>query len=93
MYSKKGTIQNPTGLHARPASVFVSAANAFASEITISKLDESGAVVKSCPAKSIVLLLTMALSQGTNIELSAEGADEKRAVDTLTELLVNGLLE
>lgn len=91
MYAKKVTILNQTGLHARPASVFVSTANAFQSDIIVNKLDENGEVIKSCPAKSIVHLLTMTLSQGTNIELSAEGTDEKQAVDSLIELIENGL--
>ena len=54
MYTKKVVLKNKTGLHARPASEFVGTAGKFKSEITLKKLDENGAVLKSCPAKSIV---------------------------------------
>lgn len=93
MYSKKVNIINKTGLHARPASEFVAAAGKFSSIITINKLDENGATVKSCPAKSIVLLLTMGLTQHTAIELTAEGEDEKEAIDKLAALIESGFGE
>lgn len=93
VYTKKITILNQTGLHARPASIFVSKANSFQSDITINKLDENGVVIKSCPAKSIVLLLTLALSKGTRVELSADGTDEKQAVEALADLIEGDSLE
>lgn len=93
MYSRKATLLNKTGLHARPASTFVGEASKFSSEITLNRLDENGETVKSCTAKSIVYLLTMKLSQGTEIELVAEGDDEKTAVDTLIDLINSGFGE
>jgi len=90
MYSKKVVIINKTGLHARPASEFVGAASKFKSDITVNKLDKDGNVSKSCPAKSIVFLLTLGLSKGTQIELSAEGSDEEEAVETLAALIESG---
>jgi len=93
MYNKQVTIINKTGLHARPASLFVREAGKFESDITIYKLDEDGNEAKSCPAKSIVFLLTMGLAKGTRIELSAQGADEKEAVDTLAALIESGFGE
>ena len=93
MYSRKVTVLNKTGLHARPASVFVGQASKFKSDITINRLDENGETVKSCPAKSIIFLLTMALSRGTEIELVAQGEDEQLAVDTLVDLINEGFGE
>lgn len=88
MYSRTTTIINETGLHARPASDFIKAASGYASDITIKKVD--GAPVN---AKSIVLLLALGLSQGTQVEISATGADEQAAVDGLIALLDSGFGE
>lgn len=89
MYSKETTVINATGLHARPASEFVKAAARFKSQIRIRKV-ETG---KEANAKSILFLLSMGLTQGTKVELIAEGADEKTAVDSLVELIEGGLGE
>lgn len=93
MYERKTMLINPTGLHARPASIFVGEAGKFKSNIILHKLDENGAPVKNCDAKSIVFLLTMGLSKGTAIELSADGIDEMLAVDTLVNLIEGGFGE
>ena len=85
MYTRQTTIANATGLHARPASDFIAAANKFESDITIRRLqgEDSGAA----NAKSIVHLLTLGLSQGENVEISAEGEDEQLAVSSLIALI------
>ena len=93
MYAKKVTIQNQTGLHARPASAFVAAASKFSSTITIRKFDDAGNELNTCPAKSIVFVLSLALSKGTTIELVAEGPDEQEAVDALVALVESGFGE
>ena len=93
MYAKKVAIPNASGLHARPASMFVAEASKFKSEITLKKLDANGVEEKSCPAKSIVFVLTMGLAQGTVIEIVAEGEDEQAAVDTLAKLVEDGFGE
>lgn len=77
----KLTIENKTGIHARPASVFVQTASKFKSKIT---LEAKG---KSADAKSILMLMSMGLSQGTEIVLKAEGEDEADAVAALKELV------
>ncbi len=90
MYAQKTTIINRTGLHARPANLFVMAAKNFKSDIQMHKFNEKGENVKSCPAKSIVSVLTMQLTKGTHIEIVAEGQDETQAVDTLVALIESG---
>lgn len=87
MYIKDTVIQNKTGLHARPASVFIDKAKKYASKITIENLDtpEEGAV----SAKSIMMLLTLGLACGTNVRITANGTDEVEAVDGLVELIAN----
>jgi phosphotransferase system HPr (HPr) family protein len=90
MYAKKTVVINKSGIHARPGSAFCREAKKFSSEITISKLDGDKAV-KSCPAKSIVLVMAMMLAKGTHIEISAEGEDEVNAVDSLVAFVDSGM--
>ena len=86
MYAKTTEIKNKTGLHARPASDFVSKAKQFKSDIFIQKLGDP-AHPNKVNAKSIVLVLTLALSQGQLAEVSASGEDEVEAVDALIHLI------
>lgn len=81
MYSQKVIITNPTGLHARPASLFVKTANKFNSKITLKKQD------KEVDAKSIIGLLSLGVSKGSEVTIMAEGEDEKTAVDALIDLV------
>lgn len=91
MYTRATVISNETGLHARPASDFTRAAAAFASDITIRRLDDDGGRLAN--AKSTVHLLTLGLDKGSEVEISAEGADEKAAVDALVGLIESGFAE
>ena len=93
MYSRKTTIINRLGLHARVAAEFVGKAESFSSEITLRRLDENGEEVRSAPAKSIVFLISMGLKKGTAVELIAEGEDEQEAVDTLVGMIDAGFGE
>ena len=72
MYQRKTTIINRTGIHARPASVFVNEAKKFQSNITICNLSLNEQN-NTANAKSIIKVLTLALSQGSEVEVSAEG--------------------
>ena len=88
MVNRQVEIINKTGLHARPASDFVLAAKKFESKITICK--EGGEPVN---AKSVVRLLAECIGQGTKVELTADGADEVAALDTLVVLIESGFGE
>ena len=90
MYSKQTTVVNKAGLHARPASEFVMKAKSFTADVTVRNMDKNGAAVN---AKSIVRLLGEGLGAGTKIEIAAEGADEKAAVDALVALVDSGFGE
>jgi len=81
MYQKTVVITAPNGLHTRPAAQFVKEAKSFASDITV----EVG--TKSASAKSLFKLQTLGLTQGTSVNIKAEGTDEQKAVDTLVELM------
>ncbi len=90
MVSKQTTIINATGLHARPASVFVSEAKKFESNVTIKNVDKDSAPVN---AKSIMMILAAGLGTGTKIEIACDGADEQAALDALTALVDSGFGE
>ncbi|MDR3588201.1 MAG: HPr family phosphocarrier protein [Negativicutes bacterium] len=81
MYSKTVVVQNKTGLHARPAAIFVQAAQRFNAKITITK-DE-----RSVDAKSILKVLSLGVGQGKSITIAAEGADEQAAVEALAGMI------
>lgn len=82
MYSQEVQIQNETGMHARPAQLLVQTAGKYRSRITIR--NENGA---EADAKSILGLMSMALTKGTKVTIEAEGPDEKEAVEALAELI------
>jgi len=70
-----------TGLHARPAALFVQEANRFSSEIFVEK-DE-----KKVNAKSIMGIMSLAISSGTEVNIIAEGPDAEQAVSALVALV------
>jgi phosphotransferase system HPr (HPr) family protein len=76
-------IKNPLGLHLRPAGVFVQKAQQF--EANIQVIRESYGV----DAKSIIDLVTLGASQGTQLIIEADGRDAQAAVDALADLVEN----
>lgn len=80
-------ITNPTGLHARPAALFVQTAGKFTSNVWI----KSG--TKRVNAKSIMGLISLAVSQGSEVLIGAEGEDEEVAVKELIDLITSGFGE
>ena len=90
MYKRIIKVTNESGLHARPGAMFVDKAKTFQSAIKISRLDKPEKVVN---AKSIVLVLSVGIKKNAEVEIQAEGADEKEAVDTLVEMIESGLGE
>jgi phosphocarrier protein len=91
MVSKVTRVINATGLHARPATEFVNKANTFSSKITIRNFSDGSN--KTVNAKSIVLLLTLGICQGTDVEITAVGPDEVEAVESLVALINTGFGE
>jgi phosphotransferase system HPr (HPr) family protein len=81
------TILNPLGLHARAAARFVHAASAFACRIRV------GRGGREVDGKSIMGLLLLAASRGSEIIISADGPDEETAVVALCALIDRGLDE
>lgn len=87
MIEKSILITNSTGLHARPAAQFVQAATKFESKIKVSKAG------READAKSIISVLSLGVSKGTEITLKAEGEDEQAAVEALLGLIQRGFGE
>ncbi|MFZ5630674.1 MAG: HPr family phosphocarrier protein [Spirochaetota bacterium] len=87
MVSKTVTIQNETGVHARPAAVFVKMANRFPCEIFVEK-DE-----QRINGKSIMGLMMLALTRDSRITVIAEGDKEAEAVDALCRLVESSFVE
>ncbi|ENH96012.1 phosphocarrier protein Chr [Gracilibacillus halophilus YIM-C55.5] len=77
MVSKEVEIALHPGLQARPAAEFVQKANRFVSHIFI----EQGE--KRINGKSIMGLMSLALSKGDHITIIADGTDEETAIDEL----------
>jgi phosphotransferase system HPr (HPr) family protein len=90
MRSVELTIKNPSGLHARPASLFTAAAAGFAATVTVENLTRGTGPVD---AKSTLLLLTAGVSFGHQVRLVADGRDESAAIDALVKLVESGLGE
>ena len=71
------TVKLETGLQARPAAQFVQEANRYASHLF---LEKDG---KKVNAKSIMGLMSLAITKGEEIKLIADGADEDAAISSL----------
>ncbi len=83
MISENITIINKLGLHARAASKLVNCASGFESEVFISKRGNR------VNAKSIMGVMMLAASKGTELELEVEGADEQACRDAIVELIAS----
>ena len=85
MIERTVTIGSKSGLHARPAAVFVQNAKSFQSQIKLSKND------KIVNGKSILSVLALGAEQGDQIILQADGNDAEPAVNKLASLLEGDL--
>lgn len=88
MPSRVVIIGSTSGLHARPAKLFVEAAAAAAVPVTI-RTREKGPV----PAHSMLSVLSLGAKHGTEVTLEAEGDGAAGALDALAELLARNLDE
>lgn len=77
-------IVNPLGLHARAAARFVRVASQFTASIRVSRGS------RELDGKSILGLLLLGASRGTEITVRAEGPDAAAAVDALSTLVADG---
>ena len=87
MKKEKFTLKNETGLHARPASVFVDKTGEFKSDI---RIELKG---KEVNAKSIMSVMSLGIDGGDEITLTIEGEDEEKAMTELSKLINEELPE
>lgn len=83
MIRKLIKITNEQGLHARAAASFVKTTSKYKSEIFI----EKGNIRLN--AKSIMGILSIGISPGEEITLTADGTDEEEAIAEISELINN----
>ena len=75
------TLRNPTGLHARPASLFVQTAARYQANIRTSGHG------KETDATSIIGVLSLGMRQGDTITIRASGVDAQAAIEALSGLV------
>lgn len=79
-------IASSTGLHARPAKIFVQAAAKQGIPVRIRVGDG-----KPVPANSMLAVLALGATHGTEVILHAEGPGAEEALDSLADLLARDL--
>lgn len=84
MFTSAVTVQNQVGLHARPATFFIQKSNEFDSSIWVEKED------RRVNAKSLLGVLSLGITGGTEINIIADGVDEQEAVEALVKLVESG---
>ena len=78
-------IQDPVGLHARPAGLLVKQAAGFQSKVTM----ESGG--KSADARKLIMLMSLGIKQGMEVTCKVEGEDEDAALEALQKFFQENL--
>ena len=81
------TINNETGLHARPAKTLVNLTKQFKSEIFIWHGE------KKANAKSLISVLTLGASRGSQLRIQVNGEDEENATTQIEAAILSGLGE
>ena len=87
MTSRTVVVSNQLGLHARAAARFVHLATRYTAQIRVAR---DG---KKMDGKSIMGILLLAAAHGTTLTISADGPDERDAVEALVQLVQTGFGE
>ena len=85
MVSRSTKIINRTGLHARPASMFVVEAKKFKSSVKIAHVNG-----REANAKSIMMVLAGGFNAGDSVVITCDGPDENEALESMIKLLDSG---
>ncbi|MFY1631780.1 HPr family phosphocarrier protein [Solwaraspora sp. WMMB335] len=86
MPTRTVTVGSASGLHARPAALFVAAAATAAVPVTIRTAGRP-----AVPARSMLSVLSLGAKRGTEVTLEAEGDGAESALDDLAALLARDL--
>ncbi len=87
MTSQHVTVVNQLGMHARAAAKFVHLATRFNASVRV------GRGRREMDGKSIMGILLLAAARGSTITITADGTDERDAVDALVALVQSGFGE
>ena len=83
MQEKQITIINKLGLHARAAAKLINVTSSFSSDI---QLNKDG---RQVDGKSIMSVMMLAASKGTELTISTSGEDEQQALEAIEQLINN----
>lgn len=83
IYTKKAKITNKLGFHLRAVAIFVKEAEKYKSTIKVRHKDIEA------DGKSIMGLMTLIASEGSEIQIKAEGPDAKEAINNLVKIIQN----
>ena len=78
-------INDPLGMHARPAGMLVKAVAGYSSKITVT------APTGPADAKRLMALMRLAAKQGMELTITVDGADEEKAAAELQAFLTANL--
>jgi len=81
MKERQFTVFGETGLHSRPADLFVRTAKLFTSSISVRKEE------KTADAKNIIKVILLNVMKGQRVTIAADGPDEDAALDSLKRLM------
>jgi phosphocarrier protein HPr len=87
MTTRSVTVVNQLGMHARAAAKFVHLATRFQARVLVAR-DK-----RQMDGKSIMGILLLAAACGSSLAITAEGTDEREAVDALVALVQSGFDE
>ena len=87
MKSSQVIVTNRLGLHARPSARLTQLATSFSSEVWLTGKG------RRINAKSIMGVMMLAASQGSELLLEVDGEDEDQAIEALTSLFAGGFDE
>jgi len=89
MIQRTLVIKARLGLHARAAAKLVRVASGFQSQVLLRRFDGS----VSADAKSILSVLMLAASCGTELQATTDGIDETEAMSAIDQLFAEGFGE
>ena len=89
MLSQEFVLRNPSGLHARPATVLVRTAAGVGAAVHVADLDRGA----TADARSILEVLALGASAGDRIRVTVDGPDEAAALAALAAVIESGLGE
>lgn len=99
MIARKLTVKARLGLHARAAARLVRVASGFQSKVVLRRIDGAASIPLDAAmdagvdAKSILSVLMLAATCGTQLEACAEGVDEEAAITAIGELFADAFGE